>query len=150
MHKRKTVPIGLRSPPKLSHKLSVAHADILGTIEPRFTGAGTSNSSSLSKFLPAATQGSLQEPPLIKIKKVSSETQVGAAPSTLSKFSSHSNFETADRAFESETEEIKEDEEIEKIIKEEDVESEEENSRPERRTAAAKSTASALKKETVL
>ena len=58
-------------------------------------------------------------------------------PSTLSKFSSHSNFETADRAFESETEEIKEDEEIEKVIKEEEVESEEENGRPPRRVTAA-------------
>lgn len=79
----------------------------------------------------------MQDPPLIKIKKVSSETRVGVPPSTLSKFSSHSNFETADRAFESETEEIKEDEEIEKVIKEEEVESEEENGRPPRRVTAA-------------
>ena len=85
----------------------------------------------------------------MKIKKVSSATSVSAPPATLSKFSSHANFETADRAFESETEEIKEEEEIVKVIKEEEVESEEESGRDLKQIVPLQLSASA-KKEVLL
>ena len=142
-------PLSLLSPPKLTHKLSGGGTDTFGNIEPRFTGASASNSSSTSKFVPAQAQGALQEPPLLKIKKVSSATNVSAPPATLSKFSSHANFETADRAFESETEEIKEEEEIVKVIKEEEVESEEESARDLKQIVRLQMSAS-TKKEALL
>ena len=142
-------PLSLLSPPKLTHKLSGGGTDTFGNIEPRFTGGNASNSSSTGKFIPAHIQSTLQEPPVLKIKKVSSATSVSAPPATLSKFSSHANFETADRAFESETEEIKEEEEIVKVIKEEEVESEEESGRDLKQIVPLQLSASA-KKEVLL